>query len=46
MTKDLEVTNNREEKKFHVFTHSVYLCLANLKKTKKQFSIISELLVN
>jgi hypothetical protein len=32
MTKDLEVTNDRKEKKFHVFTHSVYLCLANLKK--------------
>jgi len=42
MTKDLEVTNNREEKKLHVFTHSVYLCLANFKKRKKQYLITSE----
>jgi hypothetical protein len=42
MAKDPELTDNREEKKFHVFTHSVYLCLANFKKGKNQFLIISE----
>ncbi len=39
MTKDLKVTNKREEKNFHAFTHSVYLCLATF---KKQFLVISE----
>ena len=33
-TKDLEVTNNRGEKNFHVFTHSAYLGLATFKKQK------------
>ena len=42
MTKDLEVTNNRDEKNFHFFTHSVYLCLPTFKKQKTQFLIISE----
>jgi hypothetical protein len=42
MTKDLEVTNNREEKNFLVFTKSVYLCLATIEKQKKQYLIISE----